>query len=219
MKRICIVALAAFLLSSCRPTGNFTPGLSPTALASPTPTPFFAFSPTPTSLPQGLRTILQSASLSLTVDNPANALSRIQGAVLEAGGFVVSSSSWSSPGAPGYSSLSARVPPESIPALRHVALGLSTQVQSDSAYTQDVTADYRRLHEHLQALAQAENHVLQLLIQTNEPQLATSLMIVRDLLVQERLNVERQLTDYQDRATLASFDVTLNAPAAVIAIE
>jgi hypothetical protein len=100
-----------------------------------------------------------------------------------------------------------------------VALGLSTQVQSDSAYTQDVTADYRRLHEHLQALALAENHVLQLLIQTNEPQLATSLMIVRDLLVQERINVERQLADYQDRATLASFDVTLNAPAAVIAIE
>jgi hypothetical protein len=219
MKRLVIFALAASLLSSCRPTGVFTPGPSPTPYSSPTPTPVSAFSPTPTSLPQGPRTILQSASLSLTVESPAIALSRIQGAVLEAGGFVVSASSWSAPGSPGYSSLSARVPPESIPALRRVALGLSTQIQGDSTYSQDVTADYRRLHERLQTVALAENHILQLLIQTNEPELATSLLIVRELLMQERTNVERQLADYQDRATLAAFDVTLNAPAAMIAIE
>jgi len=82
-----------------------------------------------------------------------------------------------------------------------------------------VTTDFRRLHEHLRAVALAETHVLQLLLQTDDPQLANSLVIVRDLLVQERTNVERQLADYQDRATLASFDVTLNAPAALITID
>jgi hypothetical protein len=147
------------------------------------------------------------------------AISLVEEAILDAGGFVVSASSWSSPGSPGYSSLSARVPPDSLPKVRSVALELASQVQSDSTYSQDVTSECRQLQQRLQAVALAENHVWELLIQTTDPQVATSLTIVRDLLVQERTNIERQLADYQERAMLASFDVTFNAPTASISIE
>jgi hypothetical protein len=216
MRDLVTFALAAFLLTSCRSNALAVAATTPSPL---TPTPYGSFPPTPARLPQGTRIIVQSANLSLTVDDPAKALSQIEGAVIELGGFVVSSTSWSSPGSPASSSLSARVPRDSLPALRRVAIGLSNQVQSDGTYSQDVTPDHRRLHERLQVLARAEGHLLQLLTHASAQPQAASLLIAHQMIVQERTNIESQLAEYEDRATLASFDVTMNGMAAVIFVE
>ena len=149
MRTLVTFALAACVLASCRSDVRTVAAASPSSL---TPTPVELFPPTSALLPQGTRIIIQSANLSLTVDDPAKALAQIEGAVMELGGFVASSNSWSSPGSPASSSLSARVPRDSLPALRRVAIGLSNQIQSDGTYSQDVTADHRQLHVRLQVV-------------------------------------------------------------------
>ena len=102
MRTLVTFALAACLLTSCRSNPTAVAAATP-SLLTPTPTEFFP--PTPALLPRGTRIIIQSANLSLTVDDPAKALAQIEGAVMELGGFVVSSNSWSSPGSPASSSL------------------------------------------------------------------------------------------------------------------
>ncbi len=216
MRNLVTFALAACLLASCRSDTQALAAATP-SLLTPAPTEFFP--PAPALLPLGTRIIIQSANLSLTVDDPAKALAQIEGAVLELGGFVVSSNSWSSPGSPASSSLSARVPRDSLPALRRVAIGLSNQIQSDGTYSQDVTPDHRRLHARLKLLARAEDHLVQTLIHASAQEQVASLLIAHQMIVQERTNIEAQLAEYEDRAALASFDVTLNGPAAAFFVE
>jgi len=216
MRTLVTFALAACLLTSCRSNPTAVAAATP-SLLTPTPTEFFP--PTPALLPRGTRIIIQSANLSLTVDDPAKGLAQIEGAVMELGGFVVSSNSWSSPGSPASSSLSARVPRDSLPALRRVAIGLSTQIQSDGTYSQDVTPDHRRLHVRLRQLARAEDHLVQLLTHASAQEQVASLMIAHQMIVEERTNIEAQLAEYEDRATFASFDVTMNGPSAAFFVE
>ncbi len=216
MRTLVTFALAACLLTSCRSNSLPVAATTPSSL---TPTPSEFFPPTPARLLQGTRIIIQSANLSLTVDDPAKALAQIEGAVIELGGFVVSSNSWSSPGSPASSSLSARVPRDSLPALRRVAIGLSNQVQNDGSYSQDVTPDHQQLHERHQVLARAEDDLVQLLTHASSREQVASLLVAHQMIVQERTNIESQLAEYEDRATLASFDVTLNGLAAAIFVE
>ena len=216
MRTLLTFALAACLLASCRSNPIAVAAASPSSL---TPTPVELFPPTSALLPRGTRIIIQSANLSLTVDDPAKALAQIEGAVIELGGFVASSNSWSSPGSPASSSLSARVPRDSLPALRRVAIGLSNQIQSDGTYSQDVTPDHRRLHERLQVLARAEDHLVQLLTHASDQGQVVSLLIAHQMIVQEIASVEAQLAEYEDRAALASFDVNLNGPSAAFFVE
>jgi hypothetical protein len=187
------------------------------SLLTPTPSEFFAA--TPALLTRGTRIIIQSANLSLNVDDPAKALAQIEGAVMELGGFVASSNSWTSPGSPASSSLSARVPRNSLPALRRVAIGLSNQIQSDGTYSQDVTPDHRRLLVRLRVLERAEDHLVQLLTHASAQEQVASLLIAHQMVVQEKTSIEAQLSEYEDRATYASFDVTLNGPSAAFFIE
>lgn len=161
--------------------------------------------------------MIQSASLSLAAEDPTEALTTLEQAVLDAGGFIVSASSWSSPGSPGYASLSARVPPEALAEVRRAALDLALQIQGDSMYGQDVTMEIRRLHGRLQSLVQAEDHVRRLIAEADDPQLAASLTVINDLVSLEVTNVRNQLADYESRSTLASLDVSFNSSAAMIA--
>lgn len=216
MRTLLIFALVACLLTSCQSNPMAVAPATPSLL---TPTPVKLFTPTSALLPRGTRIIIQSANLSLTVDDPAKALAQIEGAVIELGGFVASSNSWSSPGSPASSSLSARVPRDSLPALRRVAIGLSNQIQSDGTYSQDVTPDHRRLHVRLQELARAEDHLLQLLTHASAQEQVASLLIAHQMIVEEGTNIEAQLAEYEDRAALATFDVTMNGPAAAFFIE
>ena len=207
----------SILLSSC----STVPGPSlilPTVPAIPSTAAISPNSSTSTVLPQSLRYVAHSASLTVVVEDPAMALSRLQGAVLEAGGFVLSSS-WSSPGSPAYSNLSARVPSGSLSNLRQVALELAIQVQSDSTYGQDMTTELRQLQRRLEEVAQAEDHLWQFLVQSDDPQLGTSFAVVRDLLQRERADLERQLADGADRVAFASFDVALNQTPGLTAVE
>jgi hypothetical protein len=199
------------LLAAC------SAGPLPTAAAHVDSPEHFLLDPTPTALPPSQRIIIRTVSLSLLVEDTAAALTELQQAVEDAGGFVVSASSWSSPDSPGYSSLSARVPPEALSALRRAALEGADQVQSDSMYSQDATSQYRLLHKRLQDLIQAQEHIWTLLVESRDPRQATSLTMVRDLLQSERTSVEGQLASYDEQSTLASFDVTFNQPAAIFA--
>lgn len=218
MKNLVAFALAVCLLASCRPADL------PAAAATPTPcspemtagcTPG---TPTPAGPWFGRQIILQSANLSLTVEDPIRVLAQIEGAVAEMGGVVLSSSSWSSPGAPSSASLSARISPEALPKLRRIALGLASQVQNDSLYSQDATQDYLRLRRRLEDLIQVEADLLEIMTGADR-QAAKSLMIASQMVAQERANIESQIADYDGRAGLASFDLSLNGPGPMLMIE
>jgi hypothetical protein len=190
----------AFFLAACVPQ---------TAVV-PTPTRVKDLPTAPPTLPDRTRIIIRSSSMSLFVDDPSKALSALEQAVQDAGGFVVSASFYSSPVYPGYSSLNAQVPPESLPELRRVAMEIASEVQSDSLYSQDVSSEFRLLHRRLMQLQRSEDHLWQLATETKDHDLADSLTLLRDLIQQEMVGIEGQLLDLEDRSTFATFDVTLN---------
>lgn len=207
------------VLSACTPSVGQPPLPSLTPSPGSGPGEAIPFPPTPTSLPGERPRIVHSASLSLTVEDPSTALSLLQEAIVDAGGFVASASSWSSPGSTPYASLSAKVPPDALPEVRRAAIGLALQLQSDSLYSQDVTLESLQLQDRLQAISMAENHLWMLLLQTTDPQLARSLTILRELIGDEKESIQYQLTDLERRAEFASFDVSLNSPPALLSIE
>jgi Domain of unknown function (DUF4349) len=205
MKNLMMLAVAACFLAACQPDGIAAPTATPTPYTSSVTLPYESIAPTP-----GAHLILLSASLSLGVNDPERVMAQVESAVAEVGGTVVSSSSWSCPGSPSSASLSARVPPEALLKLRHVALGLAGQVQSDSMSSQDATQDYLRLRERLQDLVLAEKHLAELVTRTANPEAVRSVMLAYQMVTQERTNVQMQIADYDGRASLASFDLSLN---------
>jgi len=219
MKTLAIIALAACLLAACGPTVDMAPA------ATPTPSSVLAPATCERCAPPAVGSwirhvmILQSVNLGLTVEDPVRVLAQLESAVKEKGGVVVSSTTWASPGSPASASLSARVPPEALLDLRRVALGLSSQVQNDSLYGQDVTVEYRRLQARHQALQQAETHLVRLLTQTPDPQASEALLLAHQMVRDERVNIEAQLADYDARADLSSFDVMLDGPAPMLFTE
>jgi len=219
MKHLVALALAASLLASCGPASI--------AATTATPTPFSpeisvgceSCTPAPAGPWIGRRLILQSANLSLAVDDPVRVLAQMEGAVAEMGGVVLSSSTWSSPGSPTSASLSARIPPEALLKLRRLATGLASQVQNDNVYSQDATQDYLRLRQRLDELTLAETHLLEIITRGADRQEARSFMIACQMVAQERANIEAQIADYDGRAGLASFDLSLNGPGPMLMIE
>jgi hypothetical protein len=204
-KSLFLLALA-FLLAACTPVAASVENLTPLPTQAPTrPSGLL-----PGTLPFGTRLIIRSSSMTMVVDDPAKALSALEQAVEDAGGFVVSASYYSSPDYPGYSSLSARVSPEALTDLRRAALRIASSVQSDSVYSQDVTGEYRLLYAQLTELQQTEEHLWQLVTETKDRELAASFALLRDLIQQEATSVESQLLSYEDRSAFATFDVTLN---------
>ena len=200
--------LTMFVLAGCSVVrlGASTPEAGAPTKAAPTATPL------PPNLPPQVApessVILQSASLSLIAEDPVRASASLEQLVQEAGGYVVSASSWSSPEGGGYASLSARVPPEALAGLRVAAIEAAGQIQSDSRYSQDVTVEFGFLLAHAAELERADLHLQRFLSETRDPEVITSCMLLRGLLLQERKNVESQLQNYRDRMNLASLDVS-----------
>ena len=219
MRSLLALALAACLLAACRPDTAALPESTPIAAVESSPTPAPAADPGARPFLQPGRIFVQSASLSLVVEDPVRSMSRIESAISEVGGVVVSSSSWSSPGSPASASLSARIPPEELGNLRRIAAGLASQIQNDGLYSQDATAEVRRLTARLHTLERAEARLLKLLTQGGDPDLAESLMIAHQMVTEEREAIQAQIADYEDRAALATFDVSLNGMAQVLLVE
>jgi len=216
MKPLLAFALAVGLLASCAPADRTA------ATATPTPGSTAGCEtclPVPAEPWGGRRMIFQSANLSLAVDDPVRVLAQMEGAVAEMGGVVMSSSTWASPGSPTSASLSARIPPEALIKLRRLALGLASQVQNDNVYSQDATQDYLRLRQRLEELTRVETHLLEIISRGADRQEARSLLIACQMAAQERTNVEAQIADYDGRAGLASFDLSLNGPGPILMIE
>ena len=94
--------------------------------------------------------------------------------------------------------------------LRQAAIELTTHVQSESLYSQDVTSQYRLLQKRLGELNGTEDHLWQLISKTDDQHSADSLALLRDLVRQEIGSVEGQMLSYEDGSSVASFDVTLN---------
>ncbi|HSB89940.1 MAG TPA: DUF4349 domain-containing protein [Anaerolineales bacterium] len=190
------------VLAACSPAAatevvpSQIPATSPPVSPTPSPT---AVSEQPI--------ILQSASLSMIAADPVEASAALQALILEAGGYVVSSSSWSSTGS-GYASLSARVPPEALASLRRAAVEAADQIQSDSMYSQDVSLEYGLLLERAAALDHADGLLQRLLSQAGEPEALSSYILLRELLIQEQKNVESQIQNYRSRMSMASLDVS-----------
>lgn len=219
MKHLVALALAACFLTSCRPADLAAGTATPTPSSPEGSAACASCAPAPAGPWIGRRLILQSANLSLAVDDPVRTLSQIEAAVAEMDGVVLSSSTWGSPGSPTSASLSARIPPQALIKLRRLALGLASQVQSDNVYSQDATQDYQRLRRRLDELEQAETHLLEILTRGAERLEARSVMIACQMVAQERASVEAQIADYDSRAGLASFDLSLNGPGPMLMIE
>jgi len=203
----------AFLLSACGPkvSSSVNPVQTP-------PTP----DPTENSAPSFLfpveRIIIQSANYTIIVEHPDRAVFDLQQAVEKAGGYVVSASSWSGEDSTAYSSLSARIAPESLPALREAVIKIADQVQSQSIYMQDITSEYHELQQRHEDLVRAQDQTWQFMAQTNDHRLDSTFRILRELLDNDLENVEYQLKSYEQQARLATFDVTINQPAPVTVI-
>ena len=102
--------------------------------------------------------IIRSSSMSLTVDDPVKALSALEAAIQEAGGFVVSASYYSSGDSGGYSNLSAKVPPEALVSLRQDRVNrdpFTPQTYEATSVEQGrcLTAEQTRALERLTSLA------------------------------------------------------------------
>lgn len=206
MNKVILSLLTASVLFA----GCVTP---PSAMGSPTPagatqTPSGATTSGPaTSLG---RVVLLSSSLSLIVEDPAASMAELERRIAKAGGYVTSASA-SSTTEGGYANLSARVPVDSLTELRLAARDGALQTQYDSTYSQDVTTEYESLIERKGQLAEAEDAVWSLMVETTDRQRVASLQLLLDLLHQEALNIDGQLEYYHNDAGLASLDVTFNS--------
>jgi hypothetical protein len=163
------------------------------------------------------RVILHSASYTIIDRNPSRALSDLQRAVEESGGYVDSASSWSGEGSASYASLSATVPPESLSALSEAISKIADQIQNQSVYVQDVTSEILKLQRRHHDLTQAQDQILLTLVSTKDPDRFSTYGILRELLDTELESVESQLESYEQQARLGTFDVTINQPASLIA--
>lgn len=200
-------------LAACGVVRTATPPPSPTLSAQNAPATISpATVPTPATSEGPV--MLQSASMSLIAADPVGSAAALQEMVLQAGGFVASSSSWSSPDGSSYASLSARVPPDRLAALSRSAVEGAIQVQSNSMYAQDVSADFQRLLQRAADLERAEADLGRFFADGRSPVDVTSLMLLNELLRQERNNIESQIQSYQGRMVLASLDISWSMNAA-----
>ena len=206
MKKIVIFLAMSILLTACGRL-ELTETIEKTPPGPPKERQFVS---TPEPLPSDLKLIIRNSSMSLVVDDPVAALSVIEQAVQDAGGTVMSASSYTYPESGGYSNLNARVPPEALADLRRTAHELATQVQNDSLYNSDVTTQYRLLHTRLVRLHQAEAHLWQQITTARDPQLVESLTLLQELLQQDMTNVENEMLGYEQGAELATLDITLS---------
>ncbi len=205
-KRLIQFVLVAFLLSAC--AGKNNSNVDPADL--PTETPVL-----PAFLLPVDRVIVHSASYTIIVRNPTRALTDLQRAVEQAGGFVSSASSYSSNGSASYSSLSAKVPPEALPTLSAALNKIADQVQNQSVYVQDVTAEVHKLQRRHADLTHARDELLLFLLNSRDLDRFSTFGILQELLDSEIKSVESQLENYEGQAELGSFDVTINQPSAV----
>ena len=202
MKKSIAFLVFSLLVSACAasirssPAAEKTPGAREQA-------------PTPTPLPADLRVIIKSSSVSLVVEDPADALSVLEQAVQDAGGNVMSASSYSYPESGTYANLNAKVPPESLAELRRATHKLAIQVVSDSIYNTDVTKEYKLAHEKLARLNLAEENLWELITTSKDPEMVESLTLLRELLKTDIENVESELLRYEQDSQRANLDITL----------
>ena len=207
-KRLIQFLLIVFLLSACAQTNKSS--VDPAQ-------PIAATSVVPSFLLPVDQVILHSTSYTITVRNPARALADLQRAVEEAGGYVNSASSWSGEGSGSYASLSAKVLPESLPALNEAVNKIADQVQNQSAYVQDLTTEILKLQRRHHDLTQARDELLWFLISAKDLDRLSTFEILQELLDTELKSVESQLESYEQQSKLASFDVTINQQAGLYA--
>jgi len=195
------------LLSAC--AGIDTPDAGPNQVATETPVD------SPLLLPAD-RVLIHSASYTITVKIPTRALSELQRAVEEAGGFVDSASSWAGQGSGSSASLSANVPPAVLPALSEAVDKIADEIQSQSVYVQNVTADILRLQRRHKELSRANDEILLFLVSKQNPNKLSTYRILQELLDTELRSVENQLESFAQQSKFAAFDVTINQPASQI---
>ena len=208
IKRIIQFLFVVLMLSAC--AGMNTPKAGPTQAAAETPVE-------PSFLAPVDRVLVHSASYTITVKNPTRALAELQRAVEAAGGFVDSASSWAGQGSGSSASLSANVPPASLPALSEAVDKIAEEVQSQSVYVQDVTADILRLQRRHEELTRANDEIILFLISKQNLNKLSTYRILQELLDTELKSVENQLESFEQQSKLAAFDVTINQPASRLA--
>jgi len=157
--------------------------------------------------------VMRSSNLSLIVQDPAQVIGELERRIEEAGGYVASASSSSSPEG-GYANVSARVPLEALTGLRLAAREMALQIEYDSTYSQDVTIEYAGLVERQRQLERAEQDIWSVLAETTDAQRIAAFQLLLDLVRQEAQNVESQLRYYTDSAGLATLDISLRATSA-----
>ena len=108
--------------------------------------------------------------------------------------------------------MSARVPAESLAAVRAAVVEAADSVQYQSYYVNDVSSDYQNLLERQADLIAAQDRVWSLTAGPNDSGANATYRIVRELLDAELKNVEGQLDSYRQQAAMASLDISMNQP-------
>jgi len=201
MKKLSVLFLfVILLLAACAERNKPTPPITPTPAV-----PSFL-------LPMD-RVILRSASYTIVTKNPARTLTELQKTVEKAGGYLSSASSYSAAGSSNYASLSAKVPPEALPALGEAIDKMADPIQNRSVSVQDVTSDVLNLQQRYHDLTNAREELLWFLINDKDLDKFSTFGILQELLDTELKSVESQLVSYEQQSKLASFDITINQPA------
>ncbi len=124
------------------------------------------------------RMVVYNANLEIAVEDPANAMDAVIAMAEEAGGFVVSSNIYQSYGESGRTqpraSVSVRVPAGELDsimaAIKDLTPDPSEDVISEYVSGQDVTAEYTDLESRLRNLEAAEEALVALMEQAQDPQ-------------------------------------------------
>lgn len=175
----------------------------------------------------GERIVLRSASLTIVVPEPAQAMDSISRMAENMNGFVVSSNlykAWSNTGVEvPEATVTIRVPSErlneALSQIKSLVKDPDNDVDAETISGQDVTAEYTDLNSRLTNLQAAEEQLRQIM---EEAVRTEDVLAVYNELIQIRSEIEvlqGQIRYYSEAAALSSISVQIRAEAALAPIE
>ncbi|MEW6566759.1 MAG: DUF4349 domain-containing protein [Chloroflexota bacterium] len=160
------------------------------------------------------RLVIQNASMTVVVPDPAEAVDDISRLAAEMGGFVVSSNVYQSTFGVAQvmayqASITIRVPAERLNEAMAQIEADATEVRNRNVSSEDVTSQYVDLESQLRNLRAAEEQLREILASATRTE---DVMMVFNQLTQVRGEIERiqgQMRYYEESARLASLSVEL----------
>lgn len=171
------------------------------------------------------RKIQRTSTLTITVDNVLDAVSRVQAAATGAGGYVSQQNVTETEGPPDdegkptkqqVATVQIRVPSEAYDSVMSGLRGIAKEVKAENSQTTEVTAQYTDLQSQLRNLEATEAQYLALL---ERAATIDEILTVGDRLASVRLQIEQiqgQINLLDNLTDLATITINISLPAPVI---